>query len=403
MDIQVARFREVLSLLKPVVPRKTAVPVLTNVMLKDGQAVATDLETIVKIPVPEADISCLIPYAGVTTMLQYVHGGEFLHIEPDAGTVRISWPDGSSTFNSSDPEDFPAMPEIEAVVEASLDGDILFPAMVSVLRYTAKDEARPILRGVTLAMGEPFRIAAGDGFRMAYQDLSLSFPQDTLVILPPGSVSALHHLWVKTPRTPPPSDDLIPVLMAKKYVSVAFDGKTGLRFCFGEAATAIVKRVDGSPPDWLKLIPKGEPSLQVQVFAPELELAVRRVQAVALASDGIVRMVFGNDTLTVSAKADNQQIESLVQTINAKGDPNRVALAVGYLLDYLAGKDGLVVIALTSEGAPVMLQHKKDPRVLIMPMQANWGDSPQKPEEPDGDADQEPEEPADETDLEPAE
>ncbi|GAH35611.1 unnamed protein product [marine sediment metagenome] len=53
MDIQVARFREVLSLLKPVVPRKTALPVLTNVMLKDGQVVATDLETIVKIPVPE--------------------------------------------------------------------------------------------------------------------------------------------------------------------------------------------------------------------------------------------------------------------------------------------------------------------------------------------------------------
>ncbi len=39
MDIQVARFREVLDLMKPVIPRKTAIAALTNIMLKDGRAV----------------------------------------------------------------------------------------------------------------------------------------------------------------------------------------------------------------------------------------------------------------------------------------------------------------------------------------------------------------------------
>ncbi|GAJ01529.1 unnamed protein product, partial [marine sediment metagenome] len=197
MDIQVARFREVLALLKPVVPRKTALPAITNVMLKDGQVMATDLETIISIPVPEADIACLIPYADVTKMLQYTMGGEMLHIEPKKGTVHLSWSEGSSTFVAGDVKDFPPMPEINAVAEASLNGDILFPAMLSVLRYTARTATRPVLRGVTLVMGDPMRIAAGDGFRMAYQDMDLSFPHDNTVVVPAGSVTALYHLWQK--------------------------------------------------------------------------------------------------------------------------------------------------------------------------------------------------------------
>jgi len=372
MDIQVARFREVLSLLKPVVPRKTALPVLTNVMLKDGQVVATDLETIVKIPVPEADLACLIPYVDVTKMLQYTLGGEVLHIEPEKGKVRMSWSEGSSTFASGDVKDFPPMPEIEAVAEASLNGDILFPAMVSVLRYTAKTDDRPVLSGVTLVLGEPMRIAAGDGFRMAYQDLSLSFPQDIALIVPSGSVTALHHLWEKTPRTPPPSDELIPVLMAKKQVSVAFDGKRGLSFDFGGAAIAIVKLIEGSPPDWLKLIPKKAPLLQVQFWANELETAVRRALPVAEQGSGILRMAFDASTVTISAKAGDRQVESRIKAFTTKGKPNKVALNAPYLLDYLAGKDGLVTIALTDPESPVILQHQKNPRVLIMPMHAEW-------------------------------
>lgn len=372
MDIQVARFREVLALLKPVVPRKTALPVLTNVMLKDGQVMATDLETIISVPVPEADIACLIPYADVTKMLQYTMGGEMLHIEPKKGTVHLSWSEGSSTFVAGNVKDFPPMPEIKAVAEASLNGDILLPAMLSVLRYTAKKDDRPVLSGVTLVMGDPMRIAAGDGFRMAYQDLALSFPQDITVIVPASSVTALYHLWAKTPRTPSPSHELIPVIMAKKQVTVAFDGKRGLRFDFGGAAIAIVKLIEGSPPDWLKLIPKKEPALQVQLWAAELEAAVRRAQPVAEQGKGILRMVFDDSTVTISAKEDDRQVESKIPTFTTKGKPNKIALSASYLLAYLAGKDGIVTISITDPESPVVLKHQRNPNVLIMPMQAKW-------------------------------
>lgn len=372
MDIQVARFREVLALIKPVMPRKPALPILTNVLLKDGMALATDLETFMTIPVPEADVSCLIPYEDVTKMLQYTPGGESLHIEASKGRVGMSWSEGSSTFSSPDVKDFPPLPAFKPVAEAPLNGDTLFPAMLSVLRYTATDEARPVLAGVTLVMGEPIEIAAGDSHRMAYQVVPLSFPKNITVILPSSSVRAIYHLWEKTPRTPPLSDALIPVIMAKKQVSVAFDGKRGLRFDFEQAATAIVKLIEGSPPAWLKLIPKEEPVLQAQVMAGELELAAHRALTVALSNSGILRMVFDANTVIISAKADDQEVESRIKTLSTKGEPNKVAVSATYLLDYLKGKDGVVTIALGIEGAPVILQHQKDPKVIIMPMVAQW-------------------------------
>jgi len=372
MDIQVARFRDVLGLLKPVVPRKTALPILTNILLKDGQAVATDLETMVIVPVPEVDAPCLIPYEDVVKMLQYTQGGEFLHIELNDGKVSLKWSEGSSTFVSKDVQDFPPVPEFVPVAETLLNGDALIPALVSVLPYIATENTRPVLSGVTLVLGEPIEVVAGDGFRMAYQVLGLSFPQEMTAILPPSSVITLSLLWEKTPRNPQPAEALIPMIMAKKEVAVGYDGKTGLRFVFGDAATAIVKLIQGSPPAWVKLIPKGEPTLETHVIAGELELAVRRALRVAKDNSGIIRMVFNDDTAIISASKDDQKVESSIKTFATKGAPGKVGLGANYLLDYLKGKEGVVTIAMVGEGSPVIFQHQKNPKVIIMPMNVQW-------------------------------
>jgi len=135
MDIQVARFREVLGLLKPVILRKTNLPALTYVLLKDGKAVGTDMETMVIVQVPEADIDCLFPYADVVKMLQYVQGLENLHIEPKDGKVTMSWSDGKSTFGTKDVNDFPSVPEFVPTVEADIDIDTLIPAMYEAMGF----------------------------------------------------------------------------------------------------------------------------------------------------------------------------------------------------------------------------------------------------------------------------
>ncbi|MBA7642931.1 hypothetical protein ES703_50640 [subsurface metagenome] len=379
MDIQVARFREVLGLLKPVILRKTTLPVLTNVLLKGGQAVATDLETMVIVQVPEADIDCLLPYADVVKVLQYVQGLEYLHFETKKGKVAMSWSDGSATFDTGDVKDYPEVPEFVPVAEAPIDVDILIPAMHEVLGFAAIEDTRPVLHGVTLIMGEPIAVAAGDGHRMAYKTLSQTFPQESIMVVPSSSVTTLKLLWEKTPRTPQVSDSLISAIMANKQASVALDNEKGLRFVFGDSTTAIVKLVQGDPPVWLKLIPKEDPVLEASLMAPLLELAVRRVLSVAMEGSDIVRLVFNDDTAIISAKHDGHEVESKVKVLSSQGAPNRVGLDARYLLDYLKGKDSIVTLSWVNLGSPVAFKHPNSPTVLIMPMNVDWGDAVPEP------------------------
>lgn len=400
MEIQVARLREVLGILKPAVPRRPTLTILSNVMVKEGQAIATDLDSMVILSLPEANEPFLFPYTDVLKMLQYVPGHEYLTMLAKRGKLTLSWSEGSATFPTSNIDEFPSIPDFEIKTEAAIDGDTFMPALQSVLPYTATGTERPVLNGVTVIFGGPIEVAAGDGFRMAHVVLPLQFPGNHITIIPSDAVSTLMHVWEKTPRTPPRADALMPIIMAKRQIQVALDGERGLRMVFGPTATVIVKLVEGNPPTWLKLIPKEEPILQVKLFAREFETAVRRVSNVANQGIGIVRLQFTDGAATVSAKHDGHSVSANIAVLDAEGTPNRVALNVGYLIDYLKNKDGIVSMAWTGGTAPVAFQHSKSPKVLIMPMEAVWDDKqPGVQTEPEA-ALKGPEEPSDATPTE---
>jgi DNA polymerase III sliding clamp (beta) subunit (PCNA family) len=368
MDIRVSKFRETIELLNPVVPKKPSVKSLAYILLKDGQAVATDLESMVIAPMPEADIEALIPVKDIIQMIQYVPGTEMLTLKVTKKKLKVSWSDGSSSFPLEDTEKFPAVPEFTPVAEESLNGDILIPAMESLSGYVATEGSRAVLTGVTLILGKHVRVAAGDGYRMADKQLDLTFPMEFINVLPISAVSLLQHLWKKVPRTPPPSDSLVPILTAKKMVSVGHDGEKAIRFQFSQGISAIVKFIQGDPPEWLKLVPTGDPILKVQMFAPDLELAINRVKNVAKEGAGRIRIDFKDDQAVVSAKEGDLDAESSISTINAEGVPNRLAIHLPYIMGYIKGKEGIVTISWTGETTPIIFQSLGKPRVLIMPM-----------------------------------
>lgn len=380
MKIRVATLREVLGILKPAVPRKPTLTILNNVLVKDGQLMATDMESMVILNVPEADDTFLLPYNDVLKMLQYVPGHDYLQMSTKRGKLMLAWTEGNATFPSNAVDEYPAIPEFEVKVEATIDGDTFVPALNSALPYTAHSTDRPILNGVTIVLGEPIEVAAGDSFRLAHIVLPLKFPEEHIIVVPAGAVFTIMHVWNKTPRTPPQGESLVPIVMAKRQVQIALDNNRGMRIVLGPKASVIVKLVQGNPPAWLKLIPKVEPVLKVQLFAREFETAVRRVSNVAHQGSGVVRLNFADDGAIVSAKADVNEISANIAVLDAQGTPNRVGLYVEHLSNYLKDKDGILTITWTGESAPVVFQHGKSPKVLIMPMTVEWGDKHPKAE-----------------------
>ncbi len=375
MEIQVNKLRELMELFKPVVPKKSALPITAYIRLGEGKAIATDLETMVIADLPEAEEPMLLPFASLAEMLKYVPGDGTIKVEVQNKKVSLVWSGGTASYPTEAIQDFPVLPEMPNKAEGMIDGDTLIAAMLAALPYVATDESRPVLSGVTLVLGSPIEVAAGDGFRMSHQVLGLSFPLEVKIIVPAHAVRILGHVFAKTPRTPPSSaDSLIPIIIAKRQLHMALAGENKVRLDFGRTASVVINLIAGTSPEWLKLIPKGEPILQSQVFAPQLEAAVKRVRAIAKDGSGIVRMVFADGNLTVSARGEDQEISATIDTLNTQGEPGRMALNHTYLLDFLSGKQGIVIVSQYDKMGPLVFQYQNSPRVLIMPMFVEWGD-----------------------------
>jgi len=101
---------------------------------------------------------------------------------------------------------------------------------------------------------------------------------------------------------------------------------------------------------------------------------VRRVGSIAKDGKGIIRMVFADGNLTVSATGEDQEISATMDTLNTQGEPGRTALDHKYLLAFLSGKQGIVILSKYEDTSPLVFQYQNSPRVLIMPMFVEWGD-----------------------------
>ena len=380
MEIKVTKLNEVMKLVKPAIAKKATVKSVACLCLGNGKAVATDLETMIIANLPEGKEPMLLPYSAIAEMLKYIPGNETLQIELKGKIVYLSWRGGSASYPTEDFMDFPIMPEMAARADGLVDGDVLIAAMMAALPYAATDTARPVLSGVTLVLGTPIEVAAGGGFRMSHQALGLSFPLEEKVIIPAQSVAILDHVFRNTPRTPPATaDSLIKVVTAKRQLRMSIIGDNKMRLDFGTTASVVVNLILGKPPEWLALIPKGEPILQSQIFAPQLQAAVKRVRDIARDGSGIVRMEFADGKLKVSARGGGQEISCTLDTVHTQGEPGRTGLNQSYLLGYLNGKQGIITFSKYTDTGPVVFEYQKFPRVLIMPMSVQWDD--EKPSE----------------------
>jgi len=66
--------------------------------------------------------------------------------------------------------------------------------------------------------------------------------------------------------------------------------------------------------------------LQSQIFAPQLEAAVKRVRIIAKEGTDAVRLEFADGKLKISAKGGDQEISSTIDTIHTQGEATRIAI-----------------------------------------------------------------------------
>jgi DNA polymerase-3 subunit beta len=345
--------------------------VLQNVLLKDGLAMATDMDMTVVVQLPEAEGQCVLPFRTVADVLKLIPWKDTLTLEQRGKDVDLRWNGGKASYQVPEAGDFPPPLAVEATVEQPVDGDILVPALLTMSEYCATETTRPMLNGVTLMPGEHVEVWGADGFKLAHMELPIAFPadgRDTLII-PATAVKVLGFLWKKAAVSRPMADSLVGMLTTRRVLELGV-GANALKAQIGKV-TFTTKLIQGSPPNFRQLMPD-DSSTKLQVFGPDLERAVRQVQGVARDGSGVVRLSWSEISLTVSAKGeDTGNVEASIPVEATK--PGRVALNVSYLLGYLRGKEGVVTMGTQEETSrAVLFEHSSLHQVLIMPMNVQW-------------------------------
>lgn len=376
MKILAGQLRRGLMLVEPVVSKRHAIEILKNsVLLEDGKVVGTDLEIRVSVDLGEKmEEPFLLPLKEVMGILKYIPASEVITIErANKKELLVKWQDGQSKYPYYPPEDFPPETKTDTISELSVDGDSFISALNSVVGYCSSDEAQPVLTGIFV---KPFDngtdVTAADGFRLAVQNIPQPWFEECTII-PARVASILHHLWRHNRPNPLSTGSLIEAITAKPQLNVALVQRKGVKskdmVLSFDGVRVHTLLIDGHSPDYRQVIPK-EFDSKVTFFTEDFERTLEQLKFTA-GNEGKVQLVWNEDMMTVTALDEERGSTERIVPVRAD-KPGRIAFNIGFLLDYLNGKQGVATMMVINEKSPTVFQHRSSPLVVIMPLFVQW-------------------------------
>jgi DNA polymerase-3 subunit beta len=269
----------------------------------------------------------------------------------EENVVHVTCGQSRATLNTYAAEDFPRLPDLDAVGTFTVDRDSLLDTVSRVARSASRDESRPVLTGILVRFeAGKLVMAATDSYRLSVKETPLEGEAPDLEAIIPAR--ALAELG----RIAQDGDSIELGVHENQVVFAAGD------------AWLTTRRIDGQFPNYKQLLPEG---FEHEVTLPRGEIldVVRRV-GVMVQRTSPIQLSFAEGELTVFARTQDvgEAKESL--PVQFTGDP----LEIGFNADFL--REGIESIAadeiqlrLISPLRPAVIQgDEDDPTYLIMPI-----------------------------------
>ena len=141
---------------------RTSVQILSGVLLEarggELRLAATDMELSLRASVSaqiEGDGAIVLPGKTLVDIARLLPGDEVtIEHRPTESVVHVTAGSASYTLNTYNPEDFPRLPELDAVSTFSVERESLLETIQRVARAASRDESRPVLTGVLVQFEE---------------------------------------------------------------------------------------------------------------------------------------------------------------------------------------------------------------------------------------------------------
>jgi DNA polymerase-3 subunit beta len=367
---------EGLTVVGRVVPTKSTLPVLSNVLLstRDGelQLTANNLELSVAHRVPAAvarEGEITLPSRLLSDYVALLDHGQKVDLDLNPKTHKVHLACGRYEANVAgiDAEDFPPIPAVSGGPSFSIPAGLLKEAINEVVFAAAPDDTRPVLAGVLLKMsGGSLTLAAADGFRLAVRTVELpEAGPDLQMIVPAKTLIEVARLLSDA------ADDQV-------AINTTPNGNQ-IYFAFGK--TEITSRlIEGQFPDYQRIIPP-DAKTKVKVSTTDFLRATRAAAVFARDNSNIVRLECSpskenaelalGSILVKSTSAEMGDNEGNLDAV-VEGDDTQIAFNGRYLRDALEAIDTPeVLLQITGPSSPGIIRPSGEPDGylhVIMPM-----------------------------------
>jgi len=347
-----------------VVPSKSTLPILTNVLVEalEGKLKisATDLDISITGTV-ECEVakkgSAALPARILFEIVKELPETD-ITVESTNSRVEVKIAKGSYKIASVSPDDFPKLPAVNTKKEIKIDAASLGTMIQKTTFACSTDETRPALNGVLWqTKSEKMQMVATDGHRLskvAVENRMLKGMSEDIII-------------------PPKVLNLIPKFTAgqTREVGIIF-GDNNIIFNLGDYVLTS-RLIDGPYPNFEQVIPQDNDKV-LRVSKDDLGGAVRRVSILSNTLTHQVKFGVKKGSLTLStsnADVGGEGIE--VIECDFDGEPVEIGYNATYITDILSKMPGEEVVFEFSSPVAAGLMYspevsKEDFLCLVMPL-----------------------------------
>lgn len=364
MEIEVTqeKLSKALNNVSRIAVGKVTLPILNNVLIRvSGKKVSLvttnlDMAIIDYLPVSSSkDGVITVPAKLLAEFVSNLPRGENIKITAKGEKITITSGKYKSTINGSPADDFPELPEIDEkkAVVFKLGIDEFKNGISEVAIATSNDLARPALTGIYFNTNDNvLAIAATDGYRLAEKKLVKNVKSEIGVIVPANSLQEVLRSI---------NDEM-------DEIEISFNEDL-VRFRMGEVEI-ISKLIDGSFPDYRRLIPKDN-KIVLELNRDELVRVTKLAALFARSVNGaIVCEAKKPNSFSVKSVASElgENDSSIEVDVKEEGKINLNSRFLTDALNALDEKD--VVFEFSNSISPVLLKNKKssDYTHIIMPL-----------------------------------
>ncbi|HJR52245.1 MAG TPA: DNA polymerase III subunit beta [Gemmatimonadota bacterium] len=321
-----SEFIEALSAVANIVPARTPLPIIGNVLLNaesDELALsATDLDLSVTIRVKakvESPGRVTLPARKLTDMIRALPPSP-VRVKGEAEHVTVECENSKFRVHGLPAEDFPTFPSL------GFEDGITVPAgtverLAAHTSFAASNEdTRPILNGVLWeVLDDRMQMVATNGHRLARYGVPApaGSPRKPArdVIVPPKALAQIGRIFG-------PDDELV----------VAMDDKQiGFR---GERGVVYSRLIEGPYPNYEQVIPKDNDK-RLRADKERLTAALRRMAVMASDQTHRVRLSMKDDALKLYVSTPDVGEGSEEMMVSYEGEPIDIGFNANYLLEVL--------------------------------------------------------------------